>query len=504
MRRNRTERPGAVELLGGEVAWVLTMVILAGLRLSLSAAALPFFGNMDEDAHFDLVYKYAHGYWPQPGNDRFSAGAVDLIALYRSMEFLCPPDRYVPSPVWSFAPELRAAYLAQVRERAEVNYEAFSPPVYYLVAGGWFDLGEFLGLKGGYLLYWVRFLDVVIYAAVIGTAYWFCRRYYPGTPALALGVTLLLAFLPQDVFDCINSDVLSPLAFLVGLALLLDWYQRDHTPYRLAGAAGLATAAAFLVKYTNLPLVVLLGFFLVRKVWRLYQDKSLRREMPRIVLLVAATGVPVGAWLAHNRLVLGDLFGTAAKMRYWGWSYKPLGDLGDHPLFSFAGLNFFWQECTRTFWRGELVWRNQPLASAAADQFFVWSSALCLGAAAVGWLVRRKTAPAGERRIDALAFVAVGLSVLLLAMFSVLFDFGDGCPYPSRRNPFMTSGRLIAGMLVPYFILYVRGLQFLCARWAKPAGFWIALGAVVVMMTVSRAELLWQAAQSSYNWFHLP
>ena len=43
---------------------------------------------------------------------------------------------------------------------------------------------------------------------------------------------------------------------------------------------------------------------------------------------------------------------------------------------------------------------------------------------------------------------------------SVSFDFGR-CPDPSKASPYLTSGRLITGALVPFVIMYLRGLDVL-------------------------------------------
>src|SRR5262249_52946631 len=140
------------------------------------------------------------------------------------------PPGYVPTPLWKLSPELRDEYVQRWLATGLANYEAHSPPVYYLIAGAWYDLGKLLGLQNGYLLYWTRFLNVPLYAALVVVSYGFCRRYYPGRRYLVWSVPALVAFFPQDIFYAVNSDVLSPLFFLAAFALLLEWDLRDPAP----------------------------------------------------------------------------------------------------------------------------------------------------------------------------------------------------------------------------------------------------------------------------------
>jgi len=61
--------------------------LLAALRIFVFTAAFPFFNNVDEQYHFDLVCRYAQGDVPQ-GLERCSAEAVALIARYGSPEYV--------------------------------------------------------------------------------------------------------------------------------------------------------------------------------------------------------------------------------------------------------------------------------------------------------------------------------------------------------------------------------------------------------------------------------
>jgi len=54
---------------------VLALCVAAACRVFLFSAAFPYFNNVDEPAHFDLVMKYWHGEMPRRGVERFSREA---------------------------------------------------------------------------------------------------------------------------------------------------------------------------------------------------------------------------------------------------------------------------------------------------------------------------------------------------------------------------------------------------------------------------------------------
>src|ERR1044072_2331369 len=75
----------------------------AALRIFIFSAAFPFFSNVDEYLHFDLVTQYSHGHVPRTF-DRLSEEALDWIVPYSSPEFLSSPEEFqygrFPTPLW--------------------------------------------------------------------------------------------------------------------------------------------------------------------------------------------------------------------------------------------------------------------------------------------------------------------------------------------------------------------------------------------------------------------
>ncbi len=78
--------------------------LLAAVRVFVFTAAFPFFNNVDEHYHFDLVCRYSHADVPR-GLDPCCAEAAALIALYGSPEYVQSPREFPAMnfmpPIWS-------------------------------------------------------------------------------------------------------------------------------------------------------------------------------------------------------------------------------------------------------------------------------------------------------------------------------------------------------------------------------------------------------------------
>jgi hypothetical protein len=173
-----------------------------------------------------------------------------------------------------------------------------------------------------------------------------------------------------------------------------------------------------------------------------------------------------------------------------------------HPIFTPTGLKEFWPELMASFWRGEFIWHGKRLASQASDAFYWISSTLALGLAVISLFPRSTKLTGFQREALWLAFSSFAVLVLFVALLSMAFDFGL-CVYPSREHPFFTSGRLLSGAAVPFFLLYSQAMD--CALFWTPR-MWpriILVGAMVLFITVSQSTVNWPAFCSRYNFFHL-
>ena len=239
---------------------ILLLCVAAALRVFIFSAAFPFFSNIDEDLHFDLITQYSHAQVPR-SFDRLKEETLNWIVPYASPEFLFPPEQFpngkFPAPLWKepwskVEPEIASTRAAW---SSEINFQSSQPPLYYALASAWWWIGKHFGLVGLQSLYWIRFLNVPLVAMMVWLGYVTARTIAPERMDLRIGVPLLLAFIPQNVFYAMNNDVLSPLCFGALFLCVLQWL-RTNAPSLLLGAlTGLAVAATCLTKLSNLPLV---------------------------------------------------------------------------------------------------------------------------------------------------------------------------------------------------------------------------------------------------------
>ncbi len=483
-----------------EKTLIAGLAAAAFLRVFLYCAAYPFFDQIDEALHLDLVVKYGEGRMPY-GVVPFSDESLRSIPLFQSPEYtrVFASGADVPPPLWELPPDAAREVYRRRQElwRAHGNFEAVQPPLYYAVAGAWYDAGRLLGLRDGFLLYWVRFLNAPLYGLLVWLSWVWMKRLYPGRAFLRLGVPFLVAFFPAQAAYGINNDALSPLLFGAGFYALLPLLDAGPAKTGAHARAGLLTAAALLVKISN---VALAGVFVVTAASlaeRARRERSAKGWRDAAVLLLCA-GVPVAVWCGWNLATVGDLTGGAYKARALGWTPRPLSEYMSHPLFTARGALYFLRFTALTFWRGEYWWHGALLRSRGLDAFHLAAS-LGLPALAVAGLRRAERSPEGDAlALGAFAGVA---SLLFLAAMSVVYLFPDG-GYPNRLDPFIYSGRLIWGMLVPFCALYLRGFEKACAAVRLPP--WLALAALTAVMTVTEAVLPSGLFASRYNFFHLP
>jgi hypothetical protein len=400
-------------------------------------------------------------------------------------------------------PEDRIGFERELRTFMDTeNHEATQPPVYYLVAGAWHRLGGWIGLREGQALYWVRFLNVLLCCSLTWLSYAFTRAFFPDRAFVRVGVPFLIAFFPQDAFYLVNNDVLLPLIGGAAFFCLLLIHRGPPRSIAFHAGTGLLVAATILVKFSSVAILPVAAAVVGFAVLRPRPSGNGRAAFAKGAVLMAAAAVPIAAWCARNVIVLGDVTGSADKARSLGWTLKPLGAFFSHPIFTLAGVTTFWSKTLATFWRGEIVWGLQPLASPGWDRFYAVSSVLLIASAVIAPRAWNRGRPARERDIVWPSLALFLLSLTFLAGISVSYDFGD-CFYPSREMPYITSGRLALGALIPFAALYVSGLDALLpARVGAPVR-WLALIVPVVLMTLSEIHLSKVAFSSPYNWFHM-
>jgi len=447
---------------------IALFAILGGIRVALLSAGLPFWNNVDEKAHADMVMRYAQFRIPDR-MERYSPESASLIVACDCNEYILPR-------------EMALKYHPPASAYKEIyNLNSLQPPAYYALAGAWYRASRAFGLSGCPAMASVRALNGLLFAILIGVCGALARRFYPGERVIGLGTPILLMALPQDLFYSINADV--PSALLCASALL--FLPTGRAASNRWAFAGLLASLALLTKYSNLG--ILASGLAVG--WWAWRDGRNRKMLSRgFIFAGIAVALPVLAWLAHNAFILGDPLGMRGKIAWLGWTPRPWSTLLDHPLFTMQGAAYFFGELARRGWRGELVWHGMPMANGLSDGWYTWSTAVFLVVAFIG-VIR---SAADKRMADSINFAFLLASIAFLVWTSLSWDFGN-CPYPSRNLPYLVSARLISGGLTPFVMLYLRGFDRLCPpRW----GFGVRISLVGILafaMFVSDLIIRWPA-----------
>lgn len=506
-RKSRVAHRDISTLLANHTDRIVTLLcVYAAFRVLFFAAAFPLFNNVDEQSQFASIHLFVDRHLQSKRLPVFDPESARIASLYSSAEYMNSHELLVRTgediPISQAPPGRRAIRFASEFSywSRHVNFEAQSPPLYYVAAAAWYRLGALLGIKDWGLPYWVRFLNAPLYGMLVWVSYKLVRSLFGVDRFQTLAVPALIAVFPQDVFFGLNRDVFS--APLAALALLLLTKAMDARLERFRSLllASFMVGLGFLVNVSNCVLFAALAI----TVWAwLGSCRQTRRAKLWVVTAtaLAASGLPL-VWMMYNRLVIGDITGSRAKVAYLGWTLKPISTIAHHPLFSWNGLTYFLLSLTRTFWRGEYVWHGQPMRSVAADWFYVLSSAsLALMFLVHFWRGRARFSQ--QQTLAGLhAFSIVCGSLLFMAAISIAFDF-DTCPYPSRQRPFFVSGRIISGALLPFVLIYTGGLEVLTNRirkWVHPS---VVLACVVGFITVSEIIVRSEVLSSRFNFFNL-
>lgn len=493
--------------------WMLCAFAL--LRIFFFSALFPFFNNVDEKAHFDTVVKYSKGWLPRNETTNFEYESAKAVVLYGSPEYFYKAGDFmsaqIPPPVWSIYNKQKSSLennQLDILINKEItrwtktnNFEAFSPPVYYMLAGFWYNTLKISGIKGGDLLYGIRFFNILIYGILFFITYLVCKNIFKNDLPMQFGVLLMLSFFPQDVFYSISNDTLSPLLCLLSLYLLIKINESDMSSI-IHILAGIAVSAAFLTKITNLPILIIFVIFIIIRIKVLVNVKRLREQLSNLLLLVSGCLIPIIFWMGWNYFSMGDITGNASKVSHLGWTVKPLAEIWNHPIFTLKGLNTFISDVLATFWRGEFVWGLHRISSIIMDNFYSISSCIFIPVSIISTMISNEGYSMERRFLNYISANILFLFLFLLAALSVVYDFGN-CWYPSRSYPFLSSGRLMLGALVPFIILYLDGLRIVVNRISARIDPLIIVLLICIFIFISEIYITYPVMGSNYNWFHM-
>jgi hypothetical protein len=476
------------------LVWILCA--LSAVHVFVFSAAFPFFNSVDEPYHFDLVVKYSHLHFPGE-QEYFSDESLQYIAIFCTWEYLYTFDT-LPAPPWKLPPaEATPVLLSRENHWRFANYESEQPPLYYLVTGAWWRLGGAAGFHDAFLLYLLRFFNVLVVGSLVWLAWLSARLIFPEKMFIRIALAALVAFMPQSIFYSINNDVFSPLCFGAAFFCLLKLSRADALSLPLAIATGLTLAAAFLAKTSNLPLLAIAGLFIVFQAWRWFKEGSLHRSAPSLLVMCFCALLPMAAWMLWCKACFGSFLGSAKLAQQLGWTLKPFSEWWQHPLFTPHGFLIFISGNLATFWQGELLWHGQPLSLPIANILYPLISVIVIG----GGLFFLKRSDASQKHALLMALAATLAVFAFYGFLSVIYDFHD-CAYPSRAHPYFTSGRLLLGALIPFLFLFTFGLDNLLQKLGNAGKFIVLACIILAMLGVELATNL-PAFSSQYNWYNM-
>jgi hypothetical protein len=295
-----------------------------------------------------------------------------------------------------------------------------------------------------------------------------------------------------------NSDVLSPICVGALFICVLQWLRAQGASVWLGALTGLAIAATYLTKLSNLPIIAVALVVIFARLLPMIQQTP-RVGLVALGAVVFCAAIPICSWMLWTKHQFGDVTGSTAKIAVLGWTWKSPAEWWHHPIFTPQGVWIFWRDLVASFWRGEVKWKGQILRWPIADGFYAISSLVMLPAAVVA-LQKNSDLSTFQRQAIGIAVLSFIVSVGFMGLLSIQFDFGD-CINPSRARPYFTSGRLLSGALIPFALAYVYGMSNLLRR-TSPRVSLIVLGLMLTFVTTSEIIINRVVFASEHNWFH--
>jgi 4-amino-4-deoxy-L-arabinose transferase-like glycosyltransferase len=302
----------------GARAICLAMIAVIVVLGAIVALRFPVWA-IDESAHYSYIQSIAEdGRLPILREDYLSPEATAIL------------EKTYPDPA--------------IRDPRELgiygqSYEAFQPPLYYVVAAPVFLLASDYERKIDVL----RLFDLLLYALAI-LALWRLARLVFGERwplAFAAGLTMFLwpGFVARGV-TISNSALALPL----GLFFLHELWvtDRDRDTGRHLFAAAALLGLALLTKLTLVFLVVPFGLVIARLAWR-GRD---RRTLIRLGLALVLPLVLLSPWLAFNLDQYGSLTSNdiGVDLQREARSFNPDYGIRDIPEFTGSLLDSFLPE----------------------------------------------------------------------------------------------------------------------------------------------------------------
>jgi hypothetical protein len=428
---------------------LLTLIIAIYIALGIAYAVdTPAWQVPDEPAHYNYIADLAHtGRLPvlEPGD--YPAGYLEEIKHARF-----PPSMSIDS----------------------IAYEAWQPPLYYLLATPLFLATA--GLPTATQVIALRLISVAAGAVLLYTTYQLVKVIFGNDELLALATTTLVAFIPMHIAISagINNDTLAEL-IIAGILLVSLLRLQGRIPRRrFVISGGILYGLGLLTKGTVYPSAAILLAAEVGHWWLEGGDQS----KPRLVSLFFLFSISLALsawWFVRNAVVYGglDIFGrqrhdivvvgqprTADWIASLGWA---------------AYWNRAWNFTFKSFW-GVFGWMGVFM-----DQR-IYTGLLILTALSVaGFVLFLARAIRHPDRLSSRQWASLGLLAL-----SIILTFGTYVWY--NLTFVQHQGRYLFPALVPMALFAALGFRNLVPRVLQPAALGLLIAGLVALDLIS---LMW-------------
>jgi 4-amino-4-deoxy-L-arabinose transferase-like glycosyltransferase len=404
---------------------VLYVILAAYISLgTLYAVHTPAWQVPDEPAHYNYILAIVQ----QHALPVLQAGDYDQAYLDKLKAELFPPGLPVTG----------------------IRYEAWQPPLYYLLAAPIF------AATGGSLVA-VRLFTLLLGSGVIVFTWRLAREIVPGAPGVALAAAGFVAFLPQHLAmtAAANNDALTEVLIALSLWLLV---RAVLAPGSAAWpgwwALGVLLGLGFLTKLTAYPLAGLIALALLlvarRQAWS-------PRRLAGAILQVYVPAITLGSlWWVRNVFVYGGLDflattrhdsivvdqpRTSEMLAKWGTGLY---------------LRNFIQTTFQSFW-GQFGWMGVVMDRRVYLALLIYSAGLLVGLLGAAVAFRR----AGRKLLPQQADLLLLLAAALLLAVAVYLYYN------------LTFVQFQGRYLYPALSIIALGAALALRQWARALTAWL-------------------------------
>ena len=155
-----------------------------------------------------------------------------------------------------------------------------------------------------------------------------------------------------------------------------------------------------------------------------------------------------------------------------------------------------------TFWQGGIWWHFHDKSRPGTNDLYTVLSLGLLAAALPALFWRSSKATLAQTRVLQLALACFIAELGFFGLMSIVYDYHN-CLYPSPEHPYFIAGRMLLGVLIPFLLVFVYGLDRLLSGLGRTLKF-VTLMAMVAAMLALEIVSDRVIFASPYNWFHLP